>query len=452
MKPVVIVGGGLSGLAAGVTLAQASIPVLILEQRPAAGGRAYSFQDPTTGDIVDNGQHLLIAGYARTMRYLHTIGRAGLVTVQPVPELVFHHPRRGFLTLRLARLPVPLNLLWGILRSDVFANERLRFMRAGLSLVSSPERFSALTVADWLRLTGQSEELCRGFWVPLTVSIMNERPDAASAKVFLASLRQAFLDRWNSASLVVPSVGLSELFVRGSEEYIRQHGGEVICNADVVSSAMAEGRVTHVSLRDGRRVECSSLILAVPPDRIQKLLPAELRAVGYAREIAMAETSPIICINLWYERDFMRHEVLGLIGRGIQWVFRRKAAPQTRAPLRVRIAAVISAATEYVRLDNARLARLATDELAGVFGDEARDVRHSLVIREKRATFSLTPAVEPLRPPAQTPVRNLLVAGDWTRTGLPATVEGAILSGERAADLARARGQEADLGGEVAFR
>lgn len=436
---MVIVGGGLSGLAAGVTLASASVPVLILEQRPIAGGRAYSFTDATTGDTVDNGQHLLIAGYSRTMHYLHTIGSASLVSVQEVPQLVFHHPLRGFLTFRLTRLPVPLHLVWAVARSDLFRGwERLQFLRAGVSLLTSPDRWARLTVAEWLRMRGQSEELCRTFWAPLTVSIMNEQPEAASAMVFLNSLRQAFFDRWNSASLALPTVGLSELFVRGAEEFIRRHGGEVVCKADVVSSVVEQGSVTHVCLRSGRRVECSALILAVPSDRIQKLLPEELRSSGFAREIALAAPSPIICIHLWYERDFMTHEVLGLVGRRVQWVFKRKPAPQSRSPYRVRVAAVISAASSYMHLDNERLVGLAIDDLAGVYGTDARAVRHRLVIREKRATFSLTPATEPLRPPARTPVPNLFLSGDWTGTGLPATVEGAIMSGELAAGLALA--------------
>ncbi len=134
-RPVVIVGGGLSGLAAAVDLVAAGVPVLLLEQRPAAGGRVCSYTDTTTGDTIDNGQHLLIAGYTRTFAYLDRIGARHLTVTQPRPVLPFHHPDRGFVEFRLPALPAPLHLLWGITTTSLLSlPDRIRLLRAGRAL------------------------------------------------------------------------------------------------------------------------------------------------------------------------------------------------------------------------------------------------------------------------------------------------------------------------------
>ena len=166
LKPVVIVGGGLSGLAAGVGLSSRGIPVLLLEQRPAPGGRASSFVDDETGDVIDNGQHVLIAGYARTMRFLESIGTRDRLAVQSVPTLLFHHPRRGFCTFLVASLPSPLNLLGGVVMTDLLsAADKLRLLRAGAALRTfrddAPGDAADMTVGEWLASRGQSAEMMR---------------------------------------------------------------------------------------------------------------------------------------------------------------------------------------------------------------------------------------------------------------------------------------------------
>ena len=195
MNPVVVVGGGLSGLAAAVHLTSHGVPVLLLEQRNKPGGRAYSFIDETTGTVIDNGQHVLIAGYTRTMEFLGTIGTRDRLTVQSSPELRFHHPERGFCTFRLPHLPSPLNLVGGLLATDLFsAADKFRLMRAGRALGAySSERDGNMTVEGWLDSLGQSPETKQSFWEPLAVAIMNEHIGVASALVFVRALRTAFL-------------------------------------------------------------------------------------------------------------------------------------------------------------------------------------------------------------------------------------------------------------------
>ena len=449
MNPVVIVGGGLSGLAAGVSLASRSIPVLILEQRHTPGGRAWSFTDEVTGTVIDNGQHVLIAGYERTMAFLGTIGTRDRLRIQEAPKLTFHHPVRGFCTFRLPPVPSPLHLLAGIASTDLFSlADRLRMLRAGIAIRSFREdSFTDMPVEVWLDSLGQSAETKRSFWEPLAVSIMNEHIGAASALVFIRAIRTAFLSSARGAALAIPSVGLSDLYVHPARAFIEQRGGTLRCGALVAESIAAGDRVTGVRMKQGETIGCSALILAVPSYGAAGLLPGALRDAGFLAKAASIPLSPIVSVHLWFEKDAMPQEALGIIGRRIQWAFnRRRISPESEPGGRGggHVSVVISAAHAFVDMGNDELIAAAAEDLRSVYGTDMGNVTRAVVIREKRGTFSCTPDVERIRPGCDTPVRNLFIAGDWTDTGYPATIEGAIASGEkcaaRAADLVAAGG------------
>ena len=440
MNPVVIVGGGLSGLAAAVHLSSRRIPVLLLEQRKFLGGRAYSFVDESTGTVIDNGQHVLIAGYRRTMEFLGTIGTRDRLFVQGAPEFLFHHPDRGFCSFRLPLLPSPLHLLGGIITTDLFSfADKLRMLRAGGALRSFRwEAAGDMTVGDWLDSLGQSAETKRSFWEPLAVAIMNESIGAASAVVFVRALREAFLSGRRGAALAIPKVGLSDLYVEPARAFIERQGGVLRCGADVSGSVVEGENVAAVRLKEGETLPCSALILAVPSYRAPSLLPEALRETGCMASAASIPLSPIVSVHLWFDEDVMPQEILGVIGRRIQWVFnRRKIGPEIGSGdengRKGHLSAVISAAHAFVDMGNDELTRIALEDLRSIFGPSAGHATHAVVIREKRGTFSCTPEVERIRPGCGTPVPNLFIAGDWTDTGYPATIEGAIMSGERCA-------------------
>jgi squalene-associated FAD-dependent desaturase len=438
-KQVVIVGGGLSGLAAGVLLTSHGIPVTILEQKPSLGGRAYSFRDSTTGDSVDNGQHILIAGYQRTLEFLGTIGTIEHLSVQSRPSLLFHHPVRGFHRFMIPKVSSPLHLAAGVLGFSLFSfPNRLRLLRAGLALhrfsESDPAGLGRLTIAQWLDATGQPEEVRRSFWEPLAVSIMNESITRASALVFVRSLHTAFFGSWQNAALAIPSVGLSELYVEGAHKYIALRGGRILCGADVIEVLFERNAVSGVRLKNAVEVECAACILAVPPYRLSTLLPDAMVRDLHLGGWDNVPCSPIVSVHLWYEKDFMDADVVGLIGRRVQWLFNKRRISKEKKP-GGHLSAVISAAHELVDCSNEELVKIAVEDIRSVYHEAPRMPAHALVIREKRATVSVTPDVEGLRPDQRTAIPNLFIAGDWTATGYPATIEGAIISADRCVDL-----------------
>jgi squalene-associated FAD-dependent desaturase len=446
VNPVIIVGGGLSGLAAGVWLSRRRISVLVLEQKPSPGGRACSFTDSVTGETVDNGQHVLIAGYDATMRFLDDLGTRHLLMTQPRPLLVLHHPDKGLRRLRFPALPSPLHAGWGFLTSDLFSiADRQRMVRAGRALLCWSEReaesIASLTVDEWLNSVGQSAETRRSIWEPLAISIMNEHCRVASALVFVRSLRKAFLQHWRSAALAVPRVGLSELYVNDAVRVIRENGGDVRCGADIREAQSQNGSVTGVWTRDAGFLACSALILAVPSDRIGRLLPHELRSAGFLAGFERAPVSPIVSVHLWFEKEFMAEdEIVGLIDRRVQWIFNKRHAVVNDTTQRSQrqggyVCGVISAAHDFAGKSNEELAGIAEGDLRTVYGRRVGTPVRALVIREKRATFSPTPEFERMRPGPNTPLPNLFLAGDWTDTGFPATIEGAVVSAERCVPL-----------------
>ncbi len=434
--PVIIVGGGLSGLSAAVTLSSRGIPVTLFEQKPSLGGRAYSFTDATTGETIDNGQHVLIGGYERTMKFLDAVGTRELLKIQPRPELLFHDPQRGFQRLSLPNLPPPLHLIFGILRCDLFSwMDRWRILRAGRMLQGVDERkVKNLTIDQWLDSAGQTVEAKRSFWEPLAVSIMNEHITTAAALVFARSLQKAFLGGRMNASLAIPTVGLSDLYVHPAQKFISSHGGTIACGADVVEILYDGSHVTGVRLKGNDVVNCSGMILAVQHSRMTQLLPEILSRQPKFSAIETIPTSPIVSVHLWFDSDNMADDFVGLIGRRVQWLFNKRKIQNTGGK-GGHVSAVISAADEFVGLTNDELIRLTMEDLRSVYPSFPDRPAHAVVIREKRATFSCTPATEKLRPSQRTPIQNLFLAGDWTDTGHPATIEGAIVSGERCADL-----------------
>jgi zeta-carotene desaturase len=436
-KPVVIVGGGVSGLAAAVRLTASGVPVVLLEQRAYAGGRAYSFIDRRSGESLDNGQHLLIAGYAATFRYLRAIGADHLVHVQPQPVLQLHHPRHGFGRLALPALPSPLHFAAGIMRFPLLTvNDRLGLLRAGVALhrlrAADAVRLDGMTIAGWLDAQNQSDEARRTFWEPLAVSILNETTAAGSAWPFLHALRVAFLGSRNASALAVPAVGLSDLLVNPAVKMITRHGGVVRTSADVAALDEDGRGVRGVVLRTGEQIDAAAVILAVPWHEIPALIPASLRTWSGVEGLAVLRPSPIVCVHLWFERDAMDHAVAGLADRRVQWLFNRRRLVRGGGE-GGHLSAVISGAHAFMDMPPDDLIRLAVEDIRTAYPAFPSSCTAGIVIKEKRATPSFVPGTQAIRPDVRTPIRNLFLAGDWTDTGLPATLEGAVLSGERAA-------------------
>jgi zeta-carotene desaturase len=432
---VVIIGGGFAGLAAGVALAEAGKRVCLLEQKPYLGGRARSFHDPTTGSVVDNGQHLFMGCYHSTIQFLTTLGTLDRVHFQPRLAVPFLD-RDGRLTrLDCPDMPSPWHLLLGVLRSRSFSwKQKLEVLRLGKDLRTVRQSSAPIdgeSVTTWLARRGQSEGLQRNFWDLLCIGAMNEDPRIASARLFERVLRLALFSSPADSRLGIACVGLSECYTAAAAAYIEAHGGRVQTGCGVKQILIAEGACRGVDLV-GEKIEGIPVICAVPWHQLAVVIPGDLlRNEPFFASALALRPAPIISINLWFDAPITELEFAGLRGTTIQWLFDKSRILSANDHY---VSLVLSGAHEHVNRSKEELLAIALRELGDMLpAVHKAKLLHSLVIKERFATFSPSPDAEPLRPTARTPIRGLFLAGDWTATGLPATIEGAVQSGYTAA-------------------
>jgi squalene-associated FAD-dependent desaturase len=437
--PVVIIGGGFAGLAAAVELVARGRRVLLLERRAFLGGRAYSFTDQTTGDTVDNGQHLMMGCYHQTISFLEKIGARGKLKFQASPRVDFLSERDGHTHFSCPPLPAPLHLLAGLARLGTIGwRDRIGALRVGMALRhlnGNRGRLSEITVRDWLTELGQSERIQRCFWDLIALATLNEASERASADMFARVLDQAFLHTRGDSTMVISRVGLSDLYTVDARKFIEAHGGEVRLNATVAQIEFENHRAMGVTLRGGERIAAEAVISAVPYFALKTMLPDEVIASSDSlRHLESFTSSPIVSINLWYDEPITDLEFTGLLDSRIEWVFNKNAIAGEATKQRQHLALVISGAHEAATIPKEQLVEIAVSELRRFF-PAARGQRpaHWFVVKERDATISHTVGTARLRPPQRTPFGNFFLAGDWTATGLPATIEGAVWSGQECA-------------------
>jgi len=433
---VAVVGGGFAGLAAAVRLARGGAAVTLLERRPFLGGRAYSFADPATGDVVDNGPHALMGAYTAALDFLGEIGAAEKLAFQPRLHVALADPVLGMASVAAPPLPGPLQAPAALLRYRLLSRgDRLRLLAGAVRLAArSAESLARATVAQALVRVGQSRAARARFWSPLAIATLNEAPEVAAAAPFAAVLRKAFFAGARAARFALSRVPLSELYTTDARQAIERAGGTVLTGAAVATLALGPDGVEALVLRDGARVEADAVVLAVPVAALLRLMPSALREAQPFRALASVGTSPIVSVHLWLDRPVgWGGPFLGLLGGRAQWLF--DCGPAAGGGHR--LATVTSGARFWDdSSDDEIAAEVLADTAAVLPAMRTARVRRTLVVRERHATLSLTPDADAARPGVATPLPNLFLAGDWIQTGLPATIESAVLSGREAATRA----------------
>ncbi|HJQ26703.1 MAG TPA: hydroxysqualene dehydroxylase HpnE [Blastocatellia bacterium] len=436
-KRTLIIGGGFAGLAAGVALSERGARVTLLERRGHLGGRAYSFIDQQTGDVVDNGQHLFMGCYKETIAFLKKIGCLDRLTFQERPRVDFLDREQGYTTFECPRLPAPLHAVAGLLRMrGLSLGDKLGVARVGRAMQQNGKRRDTqLTVKEWLAGLGQSERIRARFWYPMAIATLNEDPQVASARMLKVVLKEAFGGGRAATSIGIARVGLSELYTEGATRFIEAHGGHVRTAATVERLVIENKRVVAVELKGGERFEADALISAVPHAAFLRMLPDEWRAGEFAT-LARLRAAPIVSINLWFDRSVFDRQFAGLIGTRSQWLFNKNLIVKPTEASN-QLAVIISAAHDFVDWTKEQLVEMALSELHELLpASREAQLLHSRIVKEREATLSHTVESDSLRPGPRTSIDNLILAGGWTATGLPDTIESAVLSGHTAAEIA----------------
>ena len=448
---VIVIGAGFAGLSAAVRLVRQGARVLVVEARARLGGRATAFPDRETGELVDNGQHVLLGCYADTFEFLREIGAAGNVRLQGQLGVTMIDRNGQRSRLVCPSLPPPLHLLAGVLEWEALGwNDRLSALRMArpLRLALQQSRDEARlrenveqrarepgarkiaaspgeTVESWLIRNGQTARIREMLWDPLALAALNQPAAQAAAPVFARVLAEMFGGDPRAAAIGLPTKPLHLMYAEPAREYIERGGGTV--RTGTPAKVRIDCNKVDAVEAAGERWTAGAVVSAVPWFAVPDLFDGDFPALAETLTCARLMTScPIVTVNLWFDRPVIDEPFIGLPGRAMQWVFNSAHASY--------LSLVASGASPIVHLPNHQLIASAHEELLEALpAVRAARIVRATVVREPRATFSLAPG-QPVRPPTETLVQRLYLAGDWIDTGLPAAIESAVRSGHRAAE------------------
>jgi zeta-carotene desaturase len=432
--PVLIIGGGIAGIAAAVRLSGRGVPVTLLETRKKLGGRATSFTDVRSGEILDNCQHVVLGCCTN---YLDLLGRLG------VSEKIRWHDEQYWVeeggrvsVLRPGVCPTPLHFLGSILRARFMSWSDVGALSVAIAAIMRADRgqHEQETFGAYLARLEQPESFVRRFWSPVIVSACNMDVGRVSASAALHVFQEGFLANRAAARIGVPGVPLVDLYAN-AEEIIASAGGRVVLGAGVAS--VDEGGATT---SDGERYEAGHVICAVPVERVNRVVDERVRARD--RRFGALDSfthSPILGVHLRFAAPVMEFPHAVLVDRPTQWLFRKDEAGRY-------LHAVISAADEWVAMSEEEIARRVLEDVRACFpGARGVELERARAVKEKLATFAPVPGVEALRPGTTGAGSSIVLAGDYVRTGWPATMEGATRSGYLAAAAVLGESEEAAL-------
>ncbi len=433
-RSITVVGGGLAGIAAACALADSGFRVHLLERRPYLGGRASSYEHPGTGEVIDNCQHVLIG---RCTSLVDLYRRLGVLdAIRWFDRFHFLTPDGGVTVIEPGSLPAPLHSSMAFLRAPAFTAADKLAIAWGLSqfLTGLPPD-SEESFAQWLARHHQTRRAIERFWKPVLVSALNEDIENLSVHYAAKVFRESFLLSPESGRMGIPSIPLSELYGRAIG-YLRERGSDVSLKTGV-DRILPSGQGWMTVTSEGS-IPSDAVVLALSFEAMTTLLPALPRnpaSEELAAKLARFEHSPITGIHLWLDREVTDLEHAVLLETTIQWMFNKsKLQPTHRGAEASYLELVVSASRSLVPMRRQEIVDLAVRELAQFFPKVASaHLLKAAIVKEVRATYSIRPRIDQLRPHSSSPWSGIFLAGDWTATGWPATMEGAVRSGYLAA-------------------
>jgi squalene-associated FAD-dependent desaturase len=453
---VAIAGGGLAGLAAASALADAGFRVTLFERRPYLGGRASSYEHPGTQEVVDNCQHVLFRVCTNLIEFYRRIGVED--RIHWFDEMTFIEPGGRTTGMHASPLPAPLHTAPSFLRFPFLtAKDKRVISRAIAAMTLKQQPDTRESFLDWCRRNGQTENAIQRFWKPILISALSEDLELISVSYAAQVVRESMKSR-AARHMGVPSIPLTDLYNKAGD-YIRARGGDLQLRTSLESFSPEP---SQIRLRAGGVENVFDyLVLALPFDGLERVLPKAPEAASLREMLGHFDSAPITGIHLWFDRQITDLDHAVLLDRTIQWMFHksRLLAPRSDSSGSVvpaensgssgtngsYIELVVSASKSLIDKSRSEIVELALKEVREFFPQaRAANLMKSTVIKEVHATYSPRPGIDAYRPAQSTAWPRVFLAGDWTATGWPATMEGAVRSGYLAAEaVANASGRPA---------
>ena len=450
-----VIGGGLAGIAAAARLAESGWRVTLLEARNSLGGRVFSFVDPESGRELDNGQHVFVGACRNLIEFFERIGVSDRWHLQPRLNVdVYDRAGRGGKLYGLGG-PAPAHLLAAFVTyRHLSLADKLRAVRGVIAAMradrSTPE-METTSFYDWLRAHGQSERCIYNLWNVIIEGTLNDNIRDVSATMGLMITQDGLLRGRREINLGYPKAPLGQAVGMPSESYLHKLGVRTLlgCPARAID-VDARGSVQHVVAGNQQVFAANAYVSAVPFWILPSLIPDHLAEKEPFNSLTKLQSSPIVNVHLEYDRPVMEGEFCYFLDNPLQWVFNDsliRGGDRSHGGQSLTVS--ISAAWEHINLPRPHLMNSIAKEMRAAF-PKARDAQllKSTVVKQRNATFRCTPGAQRLRPGPVTASPNLFLAGEWTDTGWPSTMEGAIISGYNAAAAVMSRFGSAAVTGE----
>jgi len=422
MKRCIVIGGGIAGLASAVFLTKQNIKVILLESSPKLGGRAYSFTEQKSDDVVDNGQHILMGCYSDTLSFLKLIGAKENFKYQKSLRINFLTQAGKLVRLKSFTSLYPLNLLFALLKfSAITFKERLSLLKFVIKLpFISHQKLADKNIRDWLKEEKQSDDTIKSLWEIIAVGALNTNINKASAFMFREILMKIFFNGNFATTIILPKHGLSDAYVKNAKDFIESNDGKIKLSSAVKEFIISDNKIIEIKTADEVYKDFDYVISAIPFHAFNNIYP-EL----FSDDKIEFEYSSILNIHIWLNNNTMKEQFYGLIDSPVHWIFNKGN----------HINLVISDADYLIDRSAEEIYKMCVGELIKYTRLEESNFSQYKVLKEKRATFIPSNKNNFIRPSSKTKISNLFLAGDWTNTGLPSTIESAVKSGRIAVEL-----------------
>lgn len=435
-KTVTVVGGGVAGLSAACALAEAGFRVQLAERRGYLGGRASSYLQPGIGEVIDNCQHVLFGCCTNLIGFYRRIGV--LDRVHWTSDMTMIEPGGRRSTLGPSPLPAPMHGLPRLMAAHAFTwSDKIALGRAFTALMRPVPANSSENLGDWLQRNGQTRGAMERFWRLVIASALNADLDTIALPYAAKVIRELFLNSAEAGSMGMSTVPLSELYA-GAQRYLEERGGKVHFNAQVDSAEWDEESSQWTLATRNGALTSDLLVLALPFEGMAKLLPQMPPAEGaetLGAQLKRHQHWPICSVHLWFDREITDLEHAVLLDREIHWMYNKSLLQPWRKLQGSYLELVVSASRGFAALNREEAIGLAVRELGEFFPTvAAAKLEKAALVKEVRATFGVPPGINTARPSSISPWPSCFLAGDWTATGWPSTMESAARSGHLAAE------------------
>lgn len=423
MANCIVVGGGFAGLSSAVFLADKGHRVRLIEASPKLGGRAYSFDYKNT--VIDNGQHILMGCYLFTLEFFQLINSMDTIEIQPNLKIDFIARGGEKFQLNTEGVTYPFNILSALKNYGALSNsEKIAVVKLFLKIaVCNPKHYTETTTKRFLESNHQSQNSIDALWEIIHVGTMNCKLEESSAEIFIRVLKQIFFTVDDSTKVILPKVGLSEIYCKQSEAFLKERNGSINLSEKLLSIEYdgSENKAKSIKTSKQTYSDFDLLVLAIPPQQLFKVISES--KINFT--LPEYEYSSIFNVHLWLNDNIFKERFYGLIDSKLHWVFNHDEF----------ITLVTSASEEFIKLRDEEINKILVEELREFFPEfESDNIYQHLIIHEKRATFKPTINNTLERKDLESNLGNIFFVGDWTNTNYPATIEGAVKSSALAMD------------------